>query len=271
MFQKLVLFLSFAFCVEREQQQPISDSSDSVSDSYPPLNAVFPVRQLSFWGLGGITSQQILLMLVAWSPYLHNVQTLRIFVRCDEIFIYLNQAKNIAAESNIRFRHIHFINSDGSHFNTWSEQEQNFALNVADSLSSINISQILPFSRLASQILGKTKYIRMNFPETDEIREAMRQSNPKRLKFHFDTELDLSTFVHLEIVDIRIDSTTAPNCWSNVLLKALRTQTIQFVYIRQDYLPISESFIRQVQRFIEPFPRWEMVNLFDYISLTRTI
>jgi hypothetical protein len=70
--------------------------------------------------------------------------------------------------------------------------EQDFSLTVADTLGGISLSNLLPLSDSATEILGESETIRLDCTETDEIRAAMINANPSTLWLQNDTELDLS-------------------------------------------------------------------------------
>jgi hypothetical protein len=172
----------------------------------------------------------------------------------------LKQAKDRAARSHIPFPQIRLVNRDCSHYNSWPGEEQDFVLNVADVLATVRLSQFTHISDSVAQILNKAETIGINVPETDEIREVMRNTNPERLELHYETELDLSVYSRLEIVDLHLSS--SGHLWSNVLPKIFQTQTVRLVYIKGG-LRRDEMLLlgQEIERFVETLPNWSSISI----------
>jgi hypothetical protein len=122
------------------------------------------VRSLEF--TASFTGTEILGMLQAWSEYFHLVDNIEISHRSKkqnpEYFDFLKNSKSKAKNAKTHFPNIHFRNPDCAHFNAWTQGERDFAINLADSLAQVKLSQLTDIPNSVSTlsvIVNKTRYI----------------------------------------------------------------------------------------------------------------
>jgi hypothetical protein len=117
----------------------------------------------------------------------------------------------------------------------------------------------------AAKLLSKTKYIRMDEEETEEILKVMATGDPERLDFRVDTQLDLSKYSKLEIVDLDCNGSTV----SKLLPKIFASNTVRIIYIDTQPDAITKQNIGEI---LNTFPGWKISEMEDIrqIVLQRT-
>jgi hypothetical protein len=139
-----------------------------------------------------------------WVPHLSKFKNIDVGISQENFLPVFTKLHEISVRDNKGFPKLTVVTETFTRFDSLTDIQKHFVLNVADKISQLTLSdvQLVEDKAVAIKLLSKCEEILLDVPQTEEIKELLKDANPKYVELQYQTDLDLSKYSNLETVSL---------------------------------------------------------------------